>query len=715
MTKNVPQNINNSVSFDPWLLWIAFRTHWAWIVPSGFLLATLAALSVWFTFEPVFEATYIMEVNRDYVITQGLNTQVRDIAKSERNLITNAMVLDEVLADSRLQSAPSLKNPQTRARDIRTRLSVGNAGSENLLTISYRDKDPQMAAEICNAIAVSYLKVRRRFDEERFANVERWLNRPIEVWMRNVENLQTNLTELTKAANGYDPFKPSSKLENDASKAMDLRREIAQLDVAEVELEAKLFALQNNDKDGANSSDSIGPDLAAIEDFVSADRDVLVSRTKIAALVNSITAMEIKDQQQMLASRYKSLKASLKQAETELLKLEESARQRAIKVVSSNQAIQVTNARAKEIEAVNRELTTLRIRKSAFTEEYDEEKSRLEQMSGETAEIYFAQEDYRQAAEILSKLKERLETLRAERGRGSSINTMADAKIPAWPMEEVPFKKIIMASGAVFFLPFVLAIMLEFFVKRLTTAENLEANNFAPLVGEIARIPGGAKNSKDHRLFEESVDALRANVLFKLEGVRTIVITSAMPSEGKSSVASQLAISLAKASDSSVLIIDADLRSPDQHELFGLDNSPGLCKLLAGKATLAECIDKSLGDLVHVLPAGRLDANPHNLLTKKNLQKLFSQVKEKYRYIVVDTAPVLPAAESLVVAAEGDATLLCAMRDVSRSDHVKRTQRRLEACGANIIGTVFSGVPASVYAYRYGDYRYSKDASKSIT
>ncbi len=185
-----------------------------------------------------------------------------------------------------------------------------------------------------------------------------------------------------------------------------------------------------------------------------------------------------------------------------------------------------------------------------------------------------------------------------------------------------------------------------------------------------------------------------------------------MPSEGKSSVASQLAISLAKASESSVLIIDADLRSPDQHELFGLDSTPGLCNLLAGKATFDECVNTSLGDLVHVLPAGRLDANPHNLLTKKNVEKLFAEARQRYQYIVVDTAPVLPAAESLSVTAAADGTLLCAMRDVSRTDHVRRTQRRLEAAGANVLGTVFSGVPSREYAYRYGDYRYARDRSQ---
>ena len=78
-----------------------------------------------------------------------------------------------------------------------------------------------------------------------------------------------------------------------------------------------------------------------------------------------------------------------------------------------------------------------------------------------------------------------------------------------------------------------------------------------------------------------------------------------------------------------------------------------------------------------------------------------------YGYVVFDTAPVLSAGETLAVASEVDATLLCVMRDVSRMENVTRTTRRLQASGAKIAGTVFSGVTARQYAYRYGDYHYS--------
>jgi capsular exopolysaccharide synthesis family protein len=233
-----------------------------------------------------------------------------------------------------------------------------------------------------------------------------------------------------------------------------------------------------------------------------------------------------------------------------------------------------------------------------------------------------------------------------------------------------------------------------------------------PLIGEVARLPSGVFTKGKKRVFEESVDALRANLLLSSElgELRTFAVTSSMSGEGKSSLSSQLAVSVAKATGERVLLIDADLRSPDQHHLFGLEMGLGLSGVLSGRVSLDAAIDRSLGGLLHVLPAGHLTASPHRLLSPSALRDLVDQATGElgYRYVIFDTAPVLSAGETLAVAAEVDATLLCVMRDVSRVDSLERTSRRLEATGATIAGIVFNGVPSREYAYRYGDYRYGE-------
>jgi capsular exopolysaccharide synthesis family protein len=199
------------------------------------------------------------------------------------------------------------------------------------------------------------------------------------------------------------------------------------------------------------------------------------------------------------------------------------------------------------------------------------------------------------------------------------------------------------------------------------------------------------------------------------KNTRSIAVMSSMSGEGKSSVSSQLALSIAKATGETVLLVDADLRCPDQHHIFGLDLGPGLTSVLSGETKLQDAADKSHGDLIHILPAGQLTSSPHRLITSEKMDAFVRAALQEYSYVVFDTAPVLSAGESVAVASVVDASLLCVMRDVSRVDTVLRTSRRLEAAGATLAGTVFSGVSARQYAYRYGDYHYNSPLTTSAS
>ena len=337
------------------------------------------------------------------------------------------------------------------------------------------------------------------------------------------------------------------------------------------------------------------------------------------------------------------------------------------------------------------------------------EKRRLEKTSDNSVDLLFAKEDMAVASEVLAKLKMRVAAIRTERRRGDALQTIAEAKPPSRPVAEAPWKKIFVYSGGAFAVPFMLGLLWEFRTQRVTDSSKMQRSLSLPVVGEVSRLPTGARSGRSQRVFEESIDSLRANIFLSRQtgDARSIAIASSMSGEGKSSVASQLAVSIAKATGETVLLVDADLRSPDQHDIFGLQMGPGLCKVLRGEVELDDAVDKTLGDLVHVLPAGKLTDSPHRLLSTSGMRDLMDTALDKYGYVVVDTAPVLAAGETLAVTASVDVTLLCVLRDVSRIENVTRTTRRLEAAGATLAGTVFSGIPARQYAYRYGDYRYA--------
>jgi succinoglycan biosynthesis transport protein ExoP len=193
--------------------------------------------------------------------------------------------------------------------------------------------------------------------------------------------------------------------------------------------------------------------------------------------------------------------------------------------------------------------------------------------------------------------------------------------------------------------------------------------------------------------------------------MRILAVTSAANHEGKTSVAAQLAVSFARATGDPVLLIDGDMRSPDIHNVFQVPLEPGLAKVLAGECSLEEALVTSGSNHVHLLPAGRLSTSPHKLLGNGTWKAVVGKIPACYRYVIIDTPPVLAASEALVLTNAADATLVCMMRDVSRMDQVRKTIERLAAAGSRPIGAVLSGVTARHYASRYGQYSYAEQGT----
>jgi tyrosine-protein kinase Etk/Wzc len=126
--------------------------------------------------------------------------------------------------------------------------------------------------------------------------------------------------------------------------------------------------------------------------------------------------------------------------------------------------------------------------------------------------------------------------------------------------------------------------------------------------------------------------------------------------------------------------------------------------VLAGQCCLEEAIVGSSRFNVDLLPAGKLHVSPHVLLGNGAWKSLMASIPSHYRYIVIDTPPVLAASEALVLAKAADASLVCAMCDVSRMEQVCETVDRLALAGCRPIGTVLNGVPMHKYTSRYGYY-----------
>ncbi|WP_189337473.1 polysaccharide biosynthesis tyrosine autokinase [Arthrobacter sp. AFG7.2] len=205
----------------------------------------------------------------------------------------------------------------------------------------------------------------------------------------------------------------------------------------------------------------------------------------------------------------------------------------------------------------------------------------------------------------------------------------------------------------------------------------------------------------------EGFRQLRTNLRFThvAGGAQTVVVSSSVPGEGKTLIATNLAIMLAE-SGTRVLLVDADLRRPRVAEYLGLDGSVGLSGVLSHSVTLEDAIQKWGPDgALHVLPSGSTVSNPSELLGSPNMEKLIARTETAYEVVVIDTPPLLPVTDPAILGAKASGVVLVVSADgrTTRGD-VSQAVVNLEAVGAQLLGVVVNqidkaAVSKSHYAY----------------
>lgn len=220
--------------------------------------------------------------------------------------------------------------------------------------------------------------------------------------------------------------------------------------------------------------------------------------------------------------------------------------------------------------------------------------------------------------------------------------------------------------------------------------------------------------------YTEAYKTLRTNLSFASisKQYKKIIITSAIPNEGKSTTAINLAFTLAE-SDAKVLLIDCDLRNSTIRRLLRVrpEYKDGLTTLLAGKAVLEDCVFRYPKMNCDVLLAGTIPPNPVELLSSAQMRALLDRLSEKYDYIICDTPPVSVVTDAAALSQFCDGVILVVRQKVSTRDQVWTAKRNLDAVQANVIGTILSCYDMSddtqaVNTYYGGYYHYGSANTK---
>lgn len=198
---------------------------------------------------------------------------------------------------------------------------------------------------------------------------------------------------------------------------------------------------------------------------------------------------------------------------------------------------------------------------------------------------------------------------------------------------------------------------------------------------------------------------LKANIDFSFVEARqrTLIFTSALPAEGKTTIAANTAAAMA-ASDKKTLLIDADMRNPSAHLLFNLVNTHGLSDIISQDADWRQFVYKAKVPNLYLITAGRKPSNPSRFLTSDRFRNLLEELRKEFDYIIMDTPPILLVPDTQIIASLVDGVILVVRNAKTRRESLKEAYTTLIRANANVIGAVLNhaGKKEHVYGYGYG-------------
>lgn len=191
----------------------------------------------------------------------------------------------------------------------------------------------------------------------------------------------------------------------------------------------------------------------------------------------------------------------------------------------------------------------------------------------------------------------------------------------------------------------------------------------------------------------ERYRTIRTNIQFASSAdqqLKTLVVTSSGPGEGKSTTAANLAVVFAN-SGQNVLLVDADMRKPTVHKTFQLNNITGLSNVLSTDMTFNEAIQRSVVPNLNIMTSGTKAPNPSELLGAARMDQLIKELRQNYDLIIFDMPPVVAVTDAQIIASKADGTLLVVREDVTRKDSLQKARELLTMVNAKVLGAVYNG------------------------
>jgi succinoglycan biosynthesis transport protein ExoP len=368
----------------------------------------------------------------------------------------------------------------------------------------------------------------------------------------------------------------------------------------------------------------------------------------------------------------------------------------------------------KQIEATQNEYEAARSLEASLTQA-------LEAQKGEVTAMNRTGIDYSSLEREVVTNRQIFESLLArtrEKGiagelKSSDVRVIDAAQVPESPIWPNRGETAMYAAFFGSLIGIALAFFSEYVDDRIKTPDEIKIYLGLPFLGIVPIItkkeaaetrPLLHKRETVSPMWSEAFRALRTNVIFTGEDrARSIVVTSTGPGEGKTAVSTNLAIGLAM-TGRQVLLLDVDMRCPQVHQVFDLEQQPGLSDLLTGAVKVREALRQTSVPSLWVMPCGGKTGNPAELLSSPRFAKLLELLAQKFEWVIIDSPPVAAVTDACIVANRASAVLFVVGAGLTRRGAALNAIEQLETANATFLGAVLNRVHLRRDAYYYSAY-----------
>ena len=620
--------------------------------------------------------------------------------KTQHRLITGRILLDRVVGTASVARLPDIKNSDDAVRYLEESIGV-TWDSPELMVVSMNGDDPKQLKEILQVLVNEYQKDSSSDEIKARAKLRAVIEGNLSRIEKEMKTLIDRMEKNAMLGNGVN------------EKMMELNAKSLQEEISR--LSGQMFS-HKSDLDALKIKmiQAVGKQAVVDKQEISQDdlEKALMQDEEVGEKVR------LRDAQKLLVERAIATgvagNITITNAEAALTQLEKGVRDATQKKQSTvEQAIRkrMTSVVVEDIALLKNQIDFHTKSLANLTADYNANKTRYSQLNQNGAKVL-------DDAESLKPWREDKATQTRQLLELNNLDQVeARVQIRENPIiilnQNLKQKLLLSLAALIAGLTMIMlsVAFLEWRSRRVDSVDQVVNELGIRVIGTIPAFPskqslksGDAAQSQNWRfVLNESVNSARTMLLHtaKTQNMQVLMVTSAMQGEGKTSLASQLATSMATAG-LRTLILDCDLRNPSMHKLFDAPLTPGCSEILCQEIDVSDAVQPTSVPNLWLIPAGQCSNRVISALAQGHpLETLFNRLRGQFDFVVVDSCPVLPVADSLLVGQHVDGVVISILQDISQLPKVMTVAEKLNQLNIPLLGAVVNGIKADIHAYGY--------------